>query len=253
MRRYGVPVHTSPPRPADTTSRYRAYHRARLVRALLEAIAPTRCAGCERYGELWCDRCASELAEHYDPALACPRCGAPFGALLCTECVHLEWSIEHTVALGPLEGQLARAVVLHKDHNEQRLGPLLGAMLGTRVTLRWTGWQPDVVTWVPPSASALKRRGFDHGFSIADGVGASVGCRTLPLLARNGDTDLRSLGKGARRDATRSTYGATGHISGSILLVDDVLTSGSTAAECTVALLNAGATEVRLAVVARAW
>lgn len=58
---------------------------ARVRDAALEVLSPTRCIACERSGSLLCDRCLSEL-ELIDPLLCCARCGAPAGALLCTEC-----------------------------------------------------------------------------------------------------------------------------------------------------------------------
>ena len=51
----------------------------------LEALSPTRCAGCERSGALICQDCLASLAL-IDPCHSCIRCGAPFGDLLCTEC-----------------------------------------------------------------------------------------------------------------------------------------------------------------------
>ena len=230
-----------------------AANRARVLDRVLEVLAPTRCAGCERYGPLWCDRCANDLTRGYDPTLACPRCAAPFGYLLCTECQHLDWDIVATVALGPLDGQLARAVVLHKDQNEQRLGGVLGLMLGQRVVLRWPDWRPDLVTWVPPTDRALARRGFDHGGSLARALASAVGAPCAPSLTRGDAADLRGLNLAERHRAAGTALRPIGSIGGRILLVDDVLTSGSTAAACAATLATAGAAEVRLAVVARAW
>lgn len=51
----------------------------------LEALSPTRCAGCERAGALICQDCLAALTL-IDPRHSCTRCGAPFGDLLCTEC-----------------------------------------------------------------------------------------------------------------------------------------------------------------------
>jgi len=50
----------------------------------LEALSPTRCAGCERFGALICQDCLASFAL-IDPCHSCIRCGAPFGDLLCTE------------------------------------------------------------------------------------------------------------------------------------------------------------------------
>lgn len=50
-----------------------------------ELLWPTRCAGCDAPGVLLCDGCRADLPL-IDQAHACPRCGAPFGSLVCTEC-----------------------------------------------------------------------------------------------------------------------------------------------------------------------
>ena len=55
------------------------------AREALEALSPTRCAGCERAGALICQDCLAALTL-IDPRHSCTRCGAPFGDLLCTEC-----------------------------------------------------------------------------------------------------------------------------------------------------------------------
>ena len=57
----------------------------RVAREALEALSPTRCAGCERAGTLICQDCLAALTL-IDPRHSCTRCGAPFGDLLCTEC-----------------------------------------------------------------------------------------------------------------------------------------------------------------------
>ena len=237
-----------------TTHDQRANPARALAEAALELLAPTRCAGCDGYGNLLCERCAAEVWL-YNPALACPHCGAPFGELVCTECWDRTLPVVFTVALGTLDGVLARSVVLHKDQNERRLGPLLGRQLGSVVTLRHPGWvEPDTaVTWVPPSAISLRRRDFDHGRSIAEGVGAALGIVPRPLIAHRGALDNRALGRGGRSDNVAQAFETVGPIEGRVLLVDDVLTTGATASTCANILLAAGAQEVGLAVVARVW
>jgi predicted amidophosphoribosyltransferase len=223
----------------------------RLLEALAELFAPTRCAGCDLPGSLVCDRCAAELAR-LDPDESCPRCGAPFGALVCTECWSTSYAFEETTALGELARPLSRAVVLHKDAGERRLGPELGARLGVSVARRWRGW-PDTVTWVPPTAKALARRGFDHAAALAEPVALALGVPATPLLARRAARDQRSLDRAARARNAASTFVALGEIEGRVLIVDDVFTTGATLDAAAAELLDAGAEAVRAAVVARAW
>lgn len=217
---------------------------------IAELLAPTRCAGCDLPGTLLCDECLAQVAR-YDPTLACPRCAAPFGFLACTECCERELAFDSAFALGELDGPLGRAVVLHKDAGELRLGALLGELTAERSGASQT--LPDVVTWVPPTRTALTRRGFDHARAIAEPLADSLGVPCEALLVRPAARDQRRLGRQARLQAAEEAGFVAAACTGVVLAVDDVLTTGATLEAAADALRAAGAERVEVAVVARAW
>ncbi len=223
----------------------------RLLEGIVELLAPTRCAGCELPGALLCTDCRASFPV-VDAHTACPRCGTPFGFLVCTECWSTEFAFEATLSLGELDGPLARALVLHKDAGERRLGGLLGSMIARLVAEEWAGW-PDAVCWVPATAAALSRRGFDHSFALAEPVARHLGVPLRPLLVRSRARDQRRLGRAERMKSARGTFTALPQTPARVLVVDDVLTTGSTLDAAAQALLAAGACEVRVVVAARSW
>jgi ComF family protein len=223
----------------------------RLAEGLAELLFPTRCAGCELPGAVLCDTCRDDLPVIAKPG-ACPRCGAPFGYLVCTECWSREWAFEAAVAVGSLEAPLARAVVLHKDAGERRLAAVFGSLLAEQVTAAWPDWA-DSVAYIPATRAALRRRGFDHGRGIASALATELSIPLAEVLGRSAARDQRSLGRDERAANAAGTFRVLGHPGRRVLLVDDVFTTGSTLDAAAGVLLSAGAESVRVGAVARAW
>jgi predicted amidophosphoribosyltransferase len=226
----------------------------RVLEGLAELLFPTRCAGCELPGSVLCASCRAHLPL-IEPDGACPACGAPFGALVCTECWNREWAFEAAMSLGEFESELARAVVLHKDAGERRLGDVLGGLLGDRVAERWPGWAQGVA-FVPATHAALTRRGFDHGRSIAEGLAGRLDVPLLDALERTDSRDQRALGRSERASNAAASFSpARGpvRVRDRVLLCDDVFTTGATLDTAAEALLASGAAFVRCATIARVW
>ena len=107
----------------------------------------------------------------------------------------------------------------------------------------------DAVTFVPVSARRLKQRGYDQSRLLAEGMAALWDTKAEAVLEKVRDNPAQSglSDAGARRDNVRGVYrireGA--QVAGKrFLLVDDVLTTGSTLSECAATLTAAGAAGV---------
>ena len=111
---------------------------------------------------------------------------------------------------------------------------------------RWMGAAP-VVTFVPATAAARRRRGFDHAEHLARELSFIAGLDFAPLLVAARSRDQRKLGRTGRIGNMRHSLTALAGASmpGAVIVVDDVCTTGATLFAATEALRAAGAKIVR--------
>lgn len=183
----------------------------------------------------------------------CVNCSRPLraGWGLCREC-GVPPAHGRVWALGLHRGRLREAIHHVKFSGRQALGEALGRCLAARV-----GELPDVIVPIPLHPIRQRERGYNQAECIARGLAAELG---VPLVA--GDlVRVRATGQQARRDREarlRNLDGAFGVRRGAepawagrhALLVDDVLTTGATAAAAARVLRATGARAVNLAVLA---
>ena len=129
-------------------------------------------------------------------------------------------------------------------------GPLVLAMA---TECRRAGVSATAVTWVPARSADRRRRGFDHAEVLARGVASALGLPAVHALSRRGvQADQAGLDRPARAANVGGAFVASRRLDGPVLLVDDLVTTGATAAACAVALRAAGASAVALAAGCRA-
>ncbi len=230
--------------------------------AALEALSPTRCVGCERSGELLCAACRDRMVR-IDPATACPRCAAPFGSMLCTECDAASPSaLGCCLAACVFEGPFAQLVRAYKDGGERRLAPVIAGYLA-RAVLTASAAAPraygslarvEAVTFIPVTAEAFSRRGFDHMEQVAQACAELLGLPLLDTMVKHGRADQRRLDRAARLRQAGSAYEVVVPVAGRhLLMLDDVITTGATLQAAARALQAAGARRVDAAALARVW
>jgi ComF family protein len=134
----------------------------------------------------------------------------------------------------------------------QRLAQLLVTAPGA---LDWLEGAAVLVA-VPLHPRRERQRGFNQAALIAAHVAALSGLRheTRALVRRIDSPSQTGLSAGARRRNVAQAFAVRRRVpiaGRSVVLVDDVTTTGATARACARALLNAGAVEVRLLVAAR--
>jgi competence protein ComFC len=220
------------------------------VRSLLDLVFPLRCAGCGRGPWPFCPPCRQRLGAISPPL--CERCGRPWAnpAAACRDCPPPEIASARAPFL--YEGPVRSALYGLKFSGWKAVAEALGAAMASVHTA-----EVDVVTWVPLGHRRRASRGYDQARALARVVGSSLGLPVAPLLRRVAETGPQARRTAdERRRAMRGVFAPAGRARpppGRVLLVDDVLTTGATAAECAAVLLeDAGADSVALLTAARA-
>ncbi len=237
-------------------------------RSGVRLMLPPRCALCDLdladetvASDAFCAACQVALISETCPA--CPKCGLTIAIGTrgeCPNCAGRRFAFERVVRAGTYEGPLREAVLRAKNLTGEPVGAALGQWLAQCVSEQWedalTG-DDLLVTCVPSFWLRRLRRGTNSAAVIAQTLAAEL---KLPagldlLVCRKNIEKQSSLPASQRRRNVRGAFRVSwGYdIAGAtILLVDDVLTTGATAQEVARELRRAGAARVLVAVVARA-
>ena len=208
---------------------------------------PARCAGCRDGPWPFCTECVDSLIALGPPW--CDICGRP-----------TEEPVERCADCPPSVVQTARAPLLFSGPARQAVHRLkfsgwrtVAAALA-RAMCEVASARVDAVTWVPLARARLASRGYDQARALAVPLARGLGLAATPLLRRSVETAPQARRTAIeRREALSGAFVARGRPPARVLLVDDVLTTGATAAACAEALLSEGAREVHLLTAARAF
>jgi predicted amidophosphoribosyltransferase len=230
--------------------------------SLLETLFPRRCVGCGRGDWPFCEACRGRATMLGPPG--CDRCGRPLEEEVdgCADCPPpgVAWCRAPFLYAGPVRTGLLRLKFRGLRSHVDAFAPAMVDQLemvreGTAYRPRGGGPSPPAgwtLTWVPLGARRLRVRGFDQAQALAQAIGSLTGLPVRSLLQRVRDTDPQARRSGPdRRRALSDAFRARPHPFPHVLLVDDVLTSGATAAACARAVQAAGAREVGLLTAAR--
>lgn len=242
---------------------------SRLLTSVGQLVLPVHCAACgaaaptDRRWPL-CEACGREMADLIASPY-CPLCGRRAGPHTvgpdgCMFCRKYPVRFSAAVRVGPYEGPLKALILRCKYERRPAIAGAVGRLLRERLALAPWADQVDLVVPVPLHWSRQISRGFNQALAVARHLaGAAPKARGVSsrLLRRTRPTPHQTdLPAARRRKNVRSAFAARGKrdaIKGKgVLLVDDVMTSGTTIGECTRVLRRAGARDVYVAVVATA-
>jgi len=215
---------------------------------IINLLLPAKCVVCASGGEQLCDGCRESLPLLRPPL--CERCGAPsaWPVARCRECSGRRLAFASARAAVEYDGSVRRFVAAWKERGLRRLAAeaaelVVGAVPPPRVAM---------LAFVPPDRERVLLRGHHPAERLAYELGARWNVPVRPLLARTRAVPhQRGLSRADRRRNVAGAFRPAARAPARVGLVDDVYTSGATAAAASSALRRGDARRVEVITFAR--
>jgi ComF family protein len=213
----------------------------KLIQMLLNLIYPPRCMFCHSFlkkGEnAICRSCRENL-----PVLSEKNRGI------------ILKGIPRCSSLFRYEGDIRQAILRYKFHGLSFYSREFAALMTENLTDEELAC--DVITWVPLSRKRKRTRGYDQARLLAEALaaGSSIPCSGLLVKQREAAPQSGSGGREERKANIRDAYRTKNEIDirgKTVLLVDDIVTTGATLEECAAVLSSAGAACIKAVTIAR--
>ncbi len=188
-------------------------------------------------GEPHCNYCGRFAAEPQQGEGLCPECRFP------------RWYFQRCRAFAPYEGILKEALHLLKYQGARNLAEPLGVMMGRNVLRHQVYFEADYLVPVPLTEEVFLHRGFNQSQLLANFISQELATPILPVLAKTRCTPAQStLSRAGRIKNVQGVFAAVENVqrlkNRTVILVDDILTTGSTLNEASRILKGAGAERV---------
>lgn len=234
-----------------------------LSNGLIDLVVPANCWNCRiatPSGDPFCPSCLASLTIDRHPV--CPQCAsslapATAAANVCPHCINESFAFDAALRLGDYD-DIHRRIVLRMKHTRgevlaEAVAPLFAAALAERIALH----RPSVVIPIPLHWRRRWRRGYNVGDVLARALGQNLGLPVRArILRRIKNTEFQTrIDPDQRRSNVRGAFAADPAVNFSgqtVVLVDDVLTTGATAHEAAKVVRSRGASSVVVAIFARA-
>ena len=236
----------------------------RSLRTIIETFLSFPCAGCRNalpdtdimMGSRFCQSCLEKLP--LIKGVRCPGCGGAMDGILevCTSCLKEEkrpW--RSALALFQMKGYGQKLIHQFKYNGHTELARPFGQLAAE--LLRQSTINPDLIVPMPLYWSRYLHRGYNQAELLATVIAQNTGIPLRKLLRRIRYTRQQArLNREERKVNIKNAFSVKSQEiceNRSILLVDDVLTTGSTLASAVGALNEAGAAEVNIIILARGY
>ena len=240
-----------------------ALQKSELFQATISLLYPATCTICGknlRAGTYLCDGCETKAMRIVAPF--CDKCSEPFegsitSAFSCANCAHRTIYFDAAVAAYRSRGIVREIIHEFKYARQMHLRHIIGRWLCAALDderLREVSF--DLIVPVPLHPARERERGFNQARLLAESLSAEISLPSRLVLERvRYTTTQTALDRSERMENLHNAFRLrkNADVRGlRVLLIDDVLTTGSTLSECARVLKRAGAISVHAATAARA-
>lgn len=218
--------------------------KSRLLFHIAGLLFPARCHGCDRIIQrdvFLCDDCLKKAERLENP---CAGCGKPEGEC---ECGRNDFKLNITAPF-VYTGSIVEAIHRFKFSSDRNAHTYFAEYMAESVKEKFGTVEFDLVTCVPQTGRRKRQRGYNQSALLAKSCARLLGlpCKEALLKTRN-TKDQHKLKAKERAENLKGAFSVndTSVINGkTVLLCDDIKTTGATLNECRKTLLKAGAKEV---------
>lgn len=216
-----------------------------IIQHLFDFVAPYDCLVCGREGKILCTGCSRDVVEPVPSrCFRCFKASKDFST--CKPCKK-QSPLERVWAVTCYESYAKELVRHMKFHANRTAATTIGEILDNELPF----FPPNtVVSYVPTAPVRVRERGFDHARIIAHAFARYRGLACKTLLVRTGTSSQVGAHRTDRIKQAQHAYEPSGvRISAStVLLIDDVITTGSTLSSAAKTLRKAGFKQISGAV-----
>lgn len=216
-----------------------------MIDKMLEFVAPHLCSGCGKTGTLLCEHCKYDIINHsLNVCLFCNKSTAK------SICLNHQTFYGQVWLVGARQGSLQRLIDGFKFQNMKAAARSLAELLDRRLPQLPAS---TVLVPIPTVSSHVRDRGYDHMLLVAQYLSAMRGFPIERLLARSNAATQHTANREERLVQASTAFTARGTVDplASYLILDDVVTTGSTIENASRVLAHAGARTIWVGALAR--
>jgi ComF family protein len=217
-----------------------------MIEALMQKVAPHPCFGCGKIGTPLCHNCKNNITS--EPFVGCFLCGKVSPEGLCAQHdvpICKAWIVSERRTV------LRRVINAYKFENVKAASRTLTDLLDATLPLLPSN---IVIVPVPTVSSHIRQRGYDHTDILAQLLSQAREMPVIHLLQRSSAKTQHQLNKRERQQEANSAFYVNSRVTLDIhtplLVLDDIITTGSTVTSAAKVLANAGYTTIFVAALA---